>query len=60
MFAQSLKGHVLKWFSSLPESFSTGFKDMSKKFMDNYPILVDVHKLTEYLTIVVQGPNEIL
>ena len=60
MFAQSLRGPALKWFSSLQEGSITGFKDLSKKFMDNYQILVDVGKLTEDLTMVVQGPNETL
>ena len=60
MFAQSLRGPALKWFSNLQEGSITGFKDLSKKFIDNYQILVDVGKLTEDLTIVVQGWNETL
>ncbi|GMN51474.1 hypothetical protein TIFTF001_020629 [Ficus carica] len=60
LFAQSLKGAVLRWFCNLPPESIDSFDELSFEFMRSYSVHIQSEKTTKDLWEVIRGPNESL
>lgn len=60
LFPQSLKGSTLKWICELKPATINSFKEMTRRFLENYSANIYMGMTLEELYTIVQQPDELL